>query len=288
MPDLDRYGRRASREIPPFSAASRAPCLSVIDWLSALRRSCELGRVVRNLHDAGDTVPPAAADEPSRLSTLNDFVAEDSQSKWRETSTDPRVDVSSTRCPVQPAICGRSATSRTPQIPTAGDVSGRVSRIWLRETFARCSRPKRGSPCFCTTAVGADPHGIITGGHGNQTGRMISIRQGEKINASALKAMFRKIIANNRAGGWRKLKALQAGHYECVRARAEVALTAHFNFRRSRAARRACASSQTRRSSSVSTSSGGTGTRAPSRSTPTNVRNARLVSCRRPVSVSSE
>jgi len=54
-----------------------------------------------------------------------------------------------------------------------------------------------------------DPHGIITGGHGNKTARMISIKQGEKINKPALKAMFKQIIADNRAGGWRKLKAAQ-------------------------------------------------------------------------------
>jgi len=51
-----------------------------------------------------------------------------------------------------------------------------------------------------------DPEGIITGGHDNQTGRTVAIRQGETINRSALKAMFKQIIANNRAGGWRKLK----------------------------------------------------------------------------------
>lgn len=48
-----------------------------------------------------------------------------------------------------------------------------------------------------------DPEGIITGGLGNETGRMIAIRRGEIINARALVAMFRAIIANNRAGGWR-------------------------------------------------------------------------------------
>lgn len=51
-----------------------------------------------------------------------------------------------------------------------------------------------------------DPEGIITGGHGNQTGRMIAIRRGEAINEAALTAIFRAIIADNRAGGWRKLK----------------------------------------------------------------------------------
>jgi hypothetical protein len=51
-----------------------------------------------------------------------------------------------------------------------------------------------------------DPEGIITGGHGNLTGRTVAIRQGEKVNSRALAAIFRQIIANNRAGGWRKLK----------------------------------------------------------------------------------
>jgi hypothetical protein len=56
-----------------------------------------------------------------------------------------------------------------------------------------------------------DPEGIITGGHGNKTGRAIAYRQDEQINERALLAMFRQIIANNRAGGWRKLKKMAEG-----------------------------------------------------------------------------
>ena len=52
-----------------------------------------------------------------------------------------------------------------------------------------------------------DPEGIITGGHDNKTARTVAIREGETINARALRTMFEQIIANNRAGGWRKLKA---------------------------------------------------------------------------------
>jgi hypothetical protein len=52
-----------------------------------------------------------------------------------------------------------------------------------------------------------DPEGIITSGHDNKTARCVAVRPGEKINAPALTAMFKQIIANNRAGGWRKLKA---------------------------------------------------------------------------------
>jgi hypothetical protein len=55
-------------------------------------------------------------------------------------------------------------------------------------------------------AIVPDPEGIITAGHDNQTARTVAVRQGEKINRRALKAMFKQIIANNRAGGWRKLK----------------------------------------------------------------------------------
>src|SRR5438552_9138332 len=51
-----------------------------------------------------------------------------------------------------------------------------------------------------------DPEGIITGGHDNETARTVAIYEGEKINWSAMSAMFRQIIANNRAGGWRKLR----------------------------------------------------------------------------------
>src|SRR5262245_9414422 len=56
-------------------------------------------------------------------------------------------------------------------------------------------------------AIVPDPEGIITGGHDNKTARTVAVKEGEKLNAPALTAMFKQIIANNRAGGWRKLKA---------------------------------------------------------------------------------
>ena len=60
-------------------------------------------------------------------------------------------------------------------------------------------------------AIVPDPEGIITAGHDNKTGRMIAIYEGEPINERALVEMFRRIIANNRAGGWRKIKAARDG-----------------------------------------------------------------------------
>ncbi|GLY91445.1 DUF1801 domain-containing protein [Actinoallomurus iriomotensis] len=55
-------------------------------------------------------------------------------------------------------------------------------------------------------AIVPDPEGIITGGHDNKTARTVAFYQGDPINAPALTAMFKQIIANNRAGGWRRLK----------------------------------------------------------------------------------
>ena len=59
---------------------------------------------------------------------------------------------------------------------------------------------------FIYDPIAPDPEGIINQGQGNLTARAIQVRQGETINAPALTAMFQQIIANNRAGGWRKLK----------------------------------------------------------------------------------
>jgi hypothetical protein len=60
-------------------------------------------------------------------------------------------------------------------------------------------------------AIVPDPEGIITAGHDNQTARTVGFREGDTVNAPALSAMFQQIIANNRAGGWRKLKGGKEG-----------------------------------------------------------------------------
>ena len=56
-------------------------------------------------------------------------------------------------------------------------------------------------------AIVPDPEGIITAGHDNKTARTMGVKKGEKINTAAFTVMLKQIIANNRAGGWRKLKA---------------------------------------------------------------------------------
>ena len=50
-----------------------------------------------------------------------------------------------------------------------------------------------------------DPEGIINQGHGNATARAIQIYRGDRLDKDALIQLLRAIVANNRAGGWRRL-----------------------------------------------------------------------------------
>jgi hypothetical protein len=92
----------------------------------------------------------------------------------------------------------------------------------VTETIKRTNRPYfvlQGNICALLAAkdhvnvflydgaIVPDPEEIITAGHDNKTARTVAFRRGEPINAPALTDMFKHIIANNRAGGWRKLKS---------------------------------------------------------------------------------
>ncbi len=50
-----------------------------------------------------------------------------------------------------------------------------------------------------------DPSRLITAGHDNATARTMGFRQGDPIDREALLVFLRRLIADNRAGGWRKL-----------------------------------------------------------------------------------
>jgi hypothetical protein len=60
-------------------------------------------------------------------------------------------------------------------------------------------------------AIVPDPEHIITGGHTNTTARAIAFPRDSTIPAQALTTMLRQIAANNRAGGWRTIKAATDG-----------------------------------------------------------------------------
>ena len=124
--------------------------------------------------------------------------------------TDPRVDQYIDALPEwQQAIC-----RQVRQLALAADPD-------VEETIKRSVQPYfvlDGNICALLAAkdhvnvflydggLAPDPHGIITGGHGNQTGRTISIYKDDPVNERALLEMFRAIITINRGGGWRKIK----------------------------------------------------------------------------------
>ena len=93
----------------------------------------------------------------------------------------------------------------------------------VTETIKRTNRPYftlDGNICallaakdhinvFIYDPIAPDPKGIINQGQGNLTARAIQVWQGHTINERALLNLFKVVIANNRAGGWRKVQGNQ-------------------------------------------------------------------------------
>lgn len=89
----------------------------------------------------------------------------------------------------------------------------------VRETIKRTDRPYfvlSGNICalqatndhvnvFIYDPIAPDPTGLINQGQGNASARSIQVYQGQYLDRRALLALVRAVIANNRAGGWRKL-----------------------------------------------------------------------------------
>jgi hypothetical protein len=74
-----------------------------------------------------------------------------------------------------------------------------------RRTFPRDTRDRR-------RGLAPDPHGIITSGHGKSTGRTISYYQGDIVPDGPPLDILRAVIAGNRTGGWRRIKADAEGN----------------------------------------------------------------------------
>ena len=125
--------------------------------------------------------------------------------------TDPRVDTYIDALPPwQQAICRRVRALLHEADPGIEEtIKRRVQPYFvLQGNVAALLAAKDHVNVFLYDgAIVPDPEGIITGGHDNTTARTVAIRDVDAINASALLVMLRQIVANNRSGGWRKLKA---------------------------------------------------------------------------------
>jgi hypothetical protein len=90
----------------------------------------------------------------------------------------------------------------------------------IEETIKRGDRPYfvlNGNVCafqatkdhvnvFIYDPIAPDPEGLINQGQGNITARSIQIYENTPLKEGAFKALIQSVAANNRKGGWRKLK----------------------------------------------------------------------------------
>ena len=123
---------------------------------------------------------------------------------------DPRVDAYITTLPGwQQAVCQQVRALVHAADPAVQETIKRTDRPYfvLQGNICAVQGTKDHVNVFLYDGgIVPDPEGIITGGHTNGTARTVAVYQGGELNSAALQAMFRQIIANNRAGGWRKLK----------------------------------------------------------------------------------
>jgi hypothetical protein len=192
----------------------RAP--SVVDGRAAVRWtvcvvvSVSLG-ILEGLRRSGGPDPPArSSTNPSCPST--DRGADDSRSAIVTRMTfkaDPRVDAYIDSLPDwQQAICRKVRALVHAADPEVVETIKRTDRPYfvLDGNICALLAAKGHVNVFIYDPIAPDPDGIITAGHENKTARTVAIGQGETINEEALTNIFRAVIANNRAGGWRKLQ----------------------------------------------------------------------------------
>jgi hypothetical protein len=123
--------------------------------------------------------------------------------------TDPRVDQYITTLPDwQQDICQRVRELVHAADPEVTETIKRTNRPYftLEGNICALLAAKDHVNVFIYDPIAPDPEGIINQGQSNLTARAIQVQQGETINERALLNLFKAVIANNRAGGWRKLQ----------------------------------------------------------------------------------
>jgi hypothetical protein len=123
--------------------------------------------------------------------------------------TDPRVDAYIDALPEwQQAICHEVRNLVHAADPEVVETIKRTVQPYfvLQGNICALLATKDHVNVFLYDPIVPDPEHIITGGQDNKTGRAVAVYEGDTINARALGVMFQQIIANNRAGGWRKLQ----------------------------------------------------------------------------------
>ena len=127
--------------------------------------------------------------------------------------TDSRVDDFITRLPAwQQDICRRVRDLVHAADPEVTETIKRTRQPYfvLAGNICALLSARDHVNVFIYDPIAPDPEGIINQGQNNQTARAMQIRQGDPINERALLHLFQAVIANNRAGGWRKFNGSAA------------------------------------------------------------------------------
>ncbi len=122
---------------------------------------------------------------------------------------DPRVDAYIIALPAwQQAICNQVRQLIHQAAPEVLETIKRTDRPYFTFEGNVCAllATKDHVNVFIYDPIAPDPTGLITQGQGNATARNIQIYQDQRINQQAFKDLIRAVVANNRAGGWRKLR----------------------------------------------------------------------------------
>ncbi len=127
-------------------------------------------------------------------------------------NTDARIDdYISTLPDWQQDICRRVRDLAHAADPEVAETIKRTTRPYfiLDGNICALLAAKDHVNIFIYDPIAPDPEGIINQGQDNLTARAIQIRRGETVNERALLNLLKTVIANNRAGGWRKLQRSQ-------------------------------------------------------------------------------
>lgn len=123
-------------------------------------------------------------------------------------NTDPRIDQYIATLPTwQQHICRQVRELVHAADPDVIETIKRTNRPYftLNGNICALQGAKDHINIFIYDPVAPDPKGIINQGQGNLTARAIQVHHGETVDQRALLNLFKAVIANNRAGGWRKL-----------------------------------------------------------------------------------
>jgi hypothetical protein len=123
---------------------------------------------------------------------------------------DPRVDEYIDKLPEwQQEICQRVREAVHGADPEVEETIKRTVQPYfvLQGNICALLAAKDHVNVFIYDPLVPDPHGIINQGHGNATARSVQIYRDDVTDWAALQEMFRAVIANNRAGGWRRVSA---------------------------------------------------------------------------------